>query len=663
MLRMNLGVKLTGAFLVVAFITLVVGFVGWKGTSEIGVHMDEIVNDAFPSIRSLLLVSASLESVRVAQRTLLDPMLNREERQRQFANLAKATKGYQEAWKTYENLPHTPEENALARQVVEALASWEKENEEFIQHAEELERIGIFDPIDLRGDIEHFWADHYRLGNKILRLVHNRVDFEGGGDPTECDFGKWLKAYQVTSPAMSRILEEMTGFHKTFHLSVSRIKEHVQRGDFNAASSLYNDQMMPAADHTFERFKVLVGEIGHATELYTNMNEHALVTAYPKLRTAMELLNKLIGMNEAFSAEAVKGAATDAKRIKSVALLGMIVGPALAFILGVFSSRKITKPIKRVIEGLVAGADYVAIASSEVASSSAVIAEGDSEQAAALEKASASLGEISYVITRNTSQSKQADSLMVERNNVVTWANTSMADLKMSMSSISTSSVETFQLVKNIDDIAFQTNLLALNAAIEAARAGEAGAGFAVVADEVRSLAQRVGETARKTADLIQAIVKGIQNGVDLVAKADEAFIAVNKCCAELDELVRQMVSSSYAQAQGIESISVAVSALNVVTQHNAASAEESAAASEEMSAQAELMHGYVGELRKLVDGDNGRGGSTTIESREFLQEEQMSEVASSGLRFQSYTVDGRAAANRKALHVQALQAEDFNAF
>jgi hypothetical protein len=286
--------------------------------------------------------------------------------------------------------------------------------------------------------------------------------------------------------------------------------------------------------------------------------------------------------------------------VTGIIRVGLVVAGSFAILVlavAVLFARSLSRPIRRIAEGLTEGAEQVTSASNQVSSSSQSLAEGASTQAASIEETSSSLEEMSSMTRQNAENAAQADGLMKGANQVVSRANESMGKLTSSMEEISKASEETSKIIKTIDEIAFQTNLLALNAAVEAARAGEAGAGFAVVAGEVRNLAMRAAEAARNTAALIEGTVKKVKEGSELVNGTNEAFTEVATSAAKVGELVAEIAAASREQAQGIEQVNKAVAEMDKVVQQNAASAEESASASEGMHAQAERMKVTIGEL------------------------------------------------------------------
>jgi len=204
-----------------------------------------------------------------------------------------------------------------------------------------------------------------------------------------------------------------------------------------------------------------------------------------------------------------------------------------------------------------------------------VLSESASEGAASIEETSASLTEVSSMIGHNAKNTTKANDLMTSAEREIKKAGDHMAELTKSMNEIAQASERAQKIVKNIDEIAFQTNLLALNAAVEAARAGEAGAGFAVVADEVRNLAMRATESAKNTSELITDIVVRIKNGNDLVNTTSIVFGQVLASSNTVVDLMAKITTASQEQTQGIEQIDKAIKQMNIVTQQNAASAQE----------------------------------------------------------------------------------------
>lgn len=283
-----------------------------------------------------------------------------------------------------------------------------------------------------------------------------------------------------------------------------------------------------------------------------------------------------------------------------------VAGGILILLTGLYIVRLISKPLGKIIENLIKGAENVAGSSGQVSSVSQALADGASLQAASLEETSSSLEEMSASTKNNAEDAIAADSHMREANRIVSNSNESMNKLDSSMQEITKSSKETSKIVSTIDEIAFQTNLLALNAAVEAARAGEAGAGFAVVAEEVRSLALRAAEAAKVTAELLESTVSKIRGGSILVTESKESLTSVVEYATKVGQLVGDIATSSNEQARGVDQINMAVSQIETVTQQASANAEEAAAAAMDMNSQAEEMKEVVNNLVVLTYGAGG---------------------------------------------------------
>lgn len=265
--------------------------------------------------------------------------------------------------------------------------------------------------------------------------------------------------------------------------------------------------------------------------------------------------------------------------------------------------RQIIAPLVRVLEKLTGISDQVRQTSQHLNASSRTVAEGASEQAAAIEETGAALEEISATTQNNASHARNANELAAQTRQAAENGASTMAQMNQAMSDIQTASGNIARIIKTIDEIAFQTNILALNAAVEAARAGEAGMGFAVVADEVRNLAKRSALAAQETAAIIEDSARKSQAGAKVSAEVVLHFQNITEKSRSLDKLIAQITTASQEQTQGINQVNMSVRTLDSVTQTNAANAEEGASVAVELNSQANTLRQIIAELSGLLSG------------------------------------------------------------
>ena len=243
-------------------------------------------------------------------------------------------------------------------------------------------------------------------------------------------------------------------------------------------------------------------------------------------------------------------------------------------------------------------ANEVSVSSDVVSSGAQTLSQGAMQQASAIEELAATVNDISSRVKENATNAQEANDSVLEVMQAMEDSNKKMEQAVQAIQEIDNSSNQISKIIKTIEDIAFQTNILALNAAVEAARAGSAGKGFAVVADEVRNLASKSSEASKNTADLIDASLIAVKNGMQIVTETAESLLNAVEGSKSVTTSINKITEASKTQADAIGQVTIGIDQISDVVQTNSASAQQSAAASQELSMQAEKLKKLVGYFK-----------------------------------------------------------------
>ncbi|BBU61599.1 hypothetical protein MSC49_15340 [Methylosinus sp. C49] len=213
-------------------------------------------------------------------------------------------------------------------------------------------------------------------------------------------------------------------------------------------------------------------------------------------------------------------------------------------------------------------------------------------QASNLEETAAALAQITETVTRTAEDAGNARQIVSDMSSEAQASGGIVRQAIGAMGDIEQSSKKIAQIIGVIDSIATQTNLLALNAGVEAARAGEAGRGFAVVAAEIRDLARRSAKAAKEIDTLISVSNAQIGRGVSLVGDTGEALSHIVEEIARVNGVVAEIADRARQQAAALNEVNGSVRQMDMITQQNAAMAEQTTAVS----------HGLREKTRRLIE-------------------------------------------------------------
>lgn len=609
--RWTIGKKLMISFMGVSLITFVVGVIGFYGATQSGNAIEEIGENAMPSVSSLLQIEREAEHIGGLLRTLSIPGLSQDERQLQYDNLTQSRERYEGYFQDYENLFHTDEETQVWNRFLTSWNVWREVNNRAVSLTNRFDEMGIVDPLRFQMEMESFMKDHYMLVYDVFQMLYiDQQAISHGDDHTLCNAGRMLSEYRTENRDLIGLIRSLEDPHREFHNHVGRISDLVANGDLTTAREIYETVFLTSQASVVNHFNEMLAIAEASVNLLDETQELLLGDVYERQNEAATILQELVELNTGNADDEVAAATATAFFVRTLSILGLILGVGLAIGLGMVISRSINNALKRIIEGLSSGAEQVNASAIQLSSSSQELSESASEQAAGLQETTSSLEQMSSQTKQAAENAGEAERSMGEAKPRIAAGMEAMERMKKAMEEIRDSSQETSKIIKTIDDIAFQTNLLALNAAVEAARAGEAGKGFAVVAEEVRNLAQRSAEAASNTADLISRSQESSERGVDVSKEVSENLVLIKESAENVNTLVVEISAAGKEQATGISEINSVMTEMDKVVQTNASGSEESASAAEELSSQATELQNMVNDLVALVGGSAAHSGN-----------------------------------------------------
>jgi len=375
--RLRIGTKLQVLMVGLTGVAIVVGCLGYWGLRQSCEALRQVGQHDLPNVQCLLTIRDVTNRIKAAQRTLLYPGLDVAVRKRQSERIDQAMSTMQDAWKTYESLPHRPEETAIWMQFVPAWRSLEERITQFREHSRELglmiERCpAASDPkFSLGYTIREIANLHARANISFKTQVQEWKNILLRGNKA-ADFEKYLTAFVKEEKAVGTYLAQIeplavqTGMDPQL---VTRLRQaHVELGvkyrdalkafdKGNPQAGKLTDQAVRGLDRPFadgmEKLSAMIFQSENKLrEIDVRNFNYQFEVCRPAMIRVEELLDSAIAAARRGATASIEQAEQSQATVIVVLAVVCLVGAFGGIGAGAVLTRSITRPLATIVAQL-----------------------------------------------------------------------------------------------------------------------------------------------------------------------------------------------------------------------------------------------------------------------------------------------------------------------